>query len=67
MEKDLKQFNRFSLKHIGMGVRATTGASAVPRISEASASMVERSSVVEESTVVERFSVAGAGEESTQP
>ena len=55
MEKDLKQFNRFSLKHIGMGVRATTGAGAVPRISEASASMVERSSV------------AGAGEESTQP
>ena len=55
MEKDLKQFNRFSLKHIGLGVRATTGAGAVPRISEASASMVERSSV------------AGAGEESTQP
>ena len=67
MEKDLKQFNRFSLKHIGLGVRAATGAGAVPRISETSASMVERSSVVEESTVVERFSVAGAGEESTQP
>ena len=50
MEKDLKQFNRFSLKHIGLGVRATTGAGAVPRISEARWSSRARA-VVEESSV----------------
>ena len=44
------------------GASAGLGASMVER-----SCVVERSSVVEESTVVERFSVAGAGEESTQP